>query len=160
MLFYSITHQQFVLLWFVSSWHVGLTLRTLCLLVLSIPFPCLCKQPRSVERPLEEGIARVGWCGIRRLKISVASSPISPSCMLHPGKQVVQNTASGVLQSWVGILSLTFIGYESLTSLNLSFLICRMGVKIATSVDYSKILFIKCFTWYLAHSKYFIKNDY
>lgn len=93
---------------------ISLTLRTLLVLTLFSPFSCICRQHRAMARALKEAEDRE--CGLRRLRISVASSPISRSHMLCPEKQggtVVQNMASGVQQSYIWILALSLLAMRA-----------------------------------------------
>lgn len=90
------------------------------------------------------------WC--QKTEDLDSSSPhlsLTHAVSWKQGGTTVQNTASGVPRNWVWILALPLSVCESLTALSLSFLICRMRIKIPTF--YSKI-YVKCFTWYLAHS--------
>lgn len=90
------------------------------------------------------------WC--QKTEDLDSSSPhlsLTHAVSWKQGGTTVQSTASGVPRNWVWILSLPLSVCESLTALSLSFLICRMRIKIPTF--YSKI-YVKCFTWYLAHS--------
>lgn len=78
------------------------------------PFSCLCGQHRAMARALKEAEHRE--CGLRRLRISAASSPTSRSHMLRPERQggtVVQNMASGVQRSYVRILALSLLAMRA-----------------------------------------------
>lgn len=166
-LFYSITHQEleFVLPWsclllVCQLWPSGCS-------VLSFhsvlhPFPALQAAQNSAKST--GGGPRVGRCGIRGQDLGdLFSSLHNHTCCVLGGK-VVQWSRTRLLgptELSLNPSTATYWLWE--LNLSLSFFLCRMGIKIPTfpgCVDYSKILYVECFTWWLTHNWCSIQNNY